>query len=159
MDRIVRFVIVALALAAGPWTVRAQSPAPAATVYIKAGHLFDATSDNLRENVVIVVTGERIAKVAPAAEVAIPAGATVVDLSKAWVLPGLIDCHTHLEVRADKYDPINEVRETPFRACGMWVRSRFLRWICGRRSTRGIFRGLGWWRAGRESRLRAVTGT
>lgn len=93
---------------------RAAAPAPLATVYVRAGHLFDATSDKLRDDVVLVVEGERITKVAPAAEVSIPAGATVVDLSKDWVLPGLIDCHTHLEVRADQYDPINEVKFTPF---------------------------------------------
>jgi imidazolonepropionase-like amidohydrolase len=84
------------------------------TVYVKAGHLFDATSDKLRDNVLLVIDGQRITKVAPAGEVTIPSGATVVDLSNAWVLPGLIDCHTHLEARADQYDPINEVRETPF---------------------------------------------
>jgi len=86
------------------------------TVYVKAGHLFDATSDNLRENVVIVVEGERIAKILPATEAKIPADAKVVDLSKDWVLPGLIDCHTHLSGRADQYDPINDVRSTPFQA-------------------------------------------
>ncbi|HZD92992.1 MAG TPA: amidohydrolase family protein, partial [Candidatus Sulfotelmatobacter sp.] len=53
-----------------------QKPAPKA-VYIRAGRLFDATSDNVRENVVIVVLGERIQSVAPAAAVSIPAGATV----------------------------------------------------------------------------------
>jgi len=90
----------------------AQTAAP--TLYVKAGHLFDATSDNLRDNMVLVIEGERIAKVAPAAEIAIPAGAAVVDLSQVWVLPGLIDCHTHLEFRADRYDPIWDVRTTPF---------------------------------------------
>lgn len=95
---------------------RAADPAAPAPepVYIKAGHLFDATSDNLRENVILVINGERISKIAPASEIHVPAGAQVVDLSKAWVLPGLIDCHTHLSYRADQYDPINEVKLTPF---------------------------------------------
>lgn len=91
-----------------------QGAAAATTVYIEAGHLFDATSDRVRDNVVIVVEGERIGKVAASGEVSIPASAPVIDLSKAWVLPGLIDCHTHLEFRADHYDPIWEVKDTPF---------------------------------------------
>ena len=55
--------------------VSAQTPAsstPPPTVYVKAGHLFDSTSDNLRENVVLVVEGERITKVAAAGDVTIP---------------------------------------------------------------------------------------
>ncbi len=116
---LLRPAILALAAPAFVAAIHAQTAAPAPvpappTVYVKAGHLFDATSDSLRENVVLVVEGERITRVAPFAEVAIPAGATVVDLSKDWVLPGLIDCHTHLEARADHYNPIWDVRETPF---------------------------------------------
>jgi imidazolonepropionase-like amidohydrolase len=103
-----------LVLTASAARTQTAATTPPAVVYVKAGHLFDATSDQLRENVVLVVEGERIAKIAPAGEVAIPAGAKVVDLSNDWVLPGLIDCHTHLEFRADQYDPINEVRFTPF---------------------------------------------
>jgi imidazolonepropionase-like amidohydrolase len=93
---------------------QAKTPATPPTVYVKSGHLFDATSDKLRDNVVLVIEGERISKIAPAADITIPADARVVDLSNAWVLPGLIDCHTHLEARSDKYNPINEVKETPF---------------------------------------------
>lgn len=92
---------------------------PAATpsaIYVKAGHLFDATSDQLRDDMVIVVEGQRIARVAPQREVPIPKDGVVVDLSREWVLPGLIDCHTHLADRADKYDPINDVKGTPFLA-------------------------------------------
>ena len=103
MNFIVRLLLASCLAAgiAGAGKTPAPEPAAPPTVYIRAGHLFDATTDNLRENVVLVVDGERITKVAPAGDVTIPAGATVLDLSKDWVLPGLIDCHTHLEFRAD----------------------------------------------------------
>lgn len=82
--------------------------------YILAGRLFDATGDNVRENVIIVVEEERIKSVASAADLKIPAGANVVDLSQATVLPGLIDCHTHLDSRADRYNEIYRFKDTPF---------------------------------------------
>ena len=71
--------------------------APAtATVAIRAGRLFDSRTGQLRARQVIVVEGERITDVGPEAEVRIPTGAQVIDLSRATVLPGLIDAHTHM---------------------------------------------------------------
>jgi imidazolonepropionase-like amidohydrolase len=82
--------------------------------YILAGRLFDATGDKVRENVVIVVEDERIKSVASAADLKIPPGSKVIDLSQATVLPGLIDCHTHLGSRADRYNEIYNFKDTPF---------------------------------------------
>ena len=98
---------------------RAGRPLPADKAapkvsYILAGRLFDATSDSVRENVVIMVEDERIKSVASAADLKIPPGAKVIDLSQATVLPGLIDCHTHLGSRADRYNEIYNFKDTPF---------------------------------------------
>ncbi|HEY1240032.1 MAG TPA: amidohydrolase family protein [Bryobacteraceae bacterium] len=92
---------------------KASSTAPK-TTYILAGRLFDSTSDNVRETMVIVVEGERIKTVGSAAEVKVPSGASVIDLSHSTVLPGLIDCHTHLGSRADRYKEIYDFKDTPF---------------------------------------------
>src|SRR5437868_8010197 len=99
------------------FTAVAQTTTPAAApkiTYIKAGRLFDATSDAMKSNMVIVVAGDRIQKIGSASEINIPAGSNVIDLSRATVLPGLIDCHTHLGSRADRYNPIYDFRESPF---------------------------------------------
>ena len=72
-----------------------QAP-PAQGVAIRAGRLFDPKSGTNLLNQVIVIKGDRIIDVGPAERVKIPAGAQIVDLGKATVLPGLIDRHVHL---------------------------------------------------------------
>src|ERR1700678_2525869 len=70
-------------------------PAPAAkTVAIRAGHLLDVKTGRTLSNQTIVIQGDKITSIG--ADAQIPAGAQVVDLSNATVLPGLIDAHTHL---------------------------------------------------------------
>jgi len=66
------------------------------TVAIHAGQLFDGKSDRLSSNQVIVIQGDRIAEVGPAASVKIPAGAEEIDLATGTVLPGLIEGHNHM---------------------------------------------------------------
>jgi imidazolonepropionase-like amidohydrolase len=75
-------------------------PAPQVTV-IRAGTLIDGKSDKPRRDQVIVIRGNRIESVADAASAKTPAGATLIDLSQATVLPGLIDSHTHIFLQGE----------------------------------------------------------
>lgn len=68
---------------------------------IRAGTLIDGKSDKPRHDQVIVIRGDRIESVSDAASAKLPLGATLVDLSKATVLPGLIDSHTHIFLQGE----------------------------------------------------------
>jgi imidazolonepropionase-like amidohydrolase len=91
----------------------AQQLAP--TTYIRAGHLFDPSTGRYSDNVTLVVANQRVKSIEPAGFVP-PAGALVLDFSADYVLPGLIDCHTHLSSRADSYDEILSFTTTPYDA-------------------------------------------
>src|SRR6059036_556313 len=71
------------------------SPAPR-VIAVRAGRLFDSKTGQMLMRQVVLLQGERITDVGPEAQVKIPAGAQVIDLSQATVLPGLIDAHTHM---------------------------------------------------------------
>jgi imidazolonepropionase-like amidohydrolase len=77
-------------------TVAVVSAQTGPVVAVKAGKMFDPKSGANLTNQVVLVTGDKISDVGPADKVKIPAGAKVIDLSQATVLPGLIDGHVHL---------------------------------------------------------------
>ncbi len=70
--------------------------ADAPAVYVHAGRLLDVRSGKMLTDQMIVIRGEKIESVAPFASALIPGGSSVVDLTHATVLPGLIDAHDHL---------------------------------------------------------------
>jgi imidazolonepropionase-like amidohydrolase len=72
----------------------AVGAAYAQNTVIKAGHLFDSRTGQVRDNQIIIVQNGRITQVGPALKYA--ATDTVIDLSDSWVLPGLMDCHVHI---------------------------------------------------------------
>jgi imidazolonepropionase-like amidohydrolase len=78
-----------------------KTPAPQVITVIRAGALIDGKSGALRPNQVMVVRGNRIESVSDAARAKIPADASVIDLSRFTVLPGLIDSHTHIFLQGE----------------------------------------------------------
>jgi imidazolonepropionase-like amidohydrolase len=81
-----RFLVLFLALLA--------APAWAQTVAIRAGNVIDPAKGTVAKNQIILVKDGKIVEFGPA--VAIPAGAQIVDLSNEWVMPGIMDAHTHV---------------------------------------------------------------
>ncbi len=89
-----------LSMAAAGQAGKPAAQAEQVTV-IRAGTLLDGESEQPRKNQVILIRGNRIASVQDAAAAQIPSGATVMDLSRATVLPGLIDSHTHIFLQGE----------------------------------------------------------
>ncbi len=90
----------ALAAAAAAFAAPAvaQTAAAPEVIVLKAAHIFDATGTALKDGGVVVVQGDRIVSVGGSA----PAGARVIDLGNATLLPGFIDAHTHLTMQFEK---------------------------------------------------------
>lgn len=88
----------------------AESAAP--VIAVKAGHLVDVENARVLDKQLILLRAGKIEAVG--SDLKIPAGAKIVDLSGKTVLPGLIDCHTHLADGDQKLnaDPFNQLRRT-----------------------------------------------
>ncbi len=122
MMRAAKRLRIALILLAGllAANARAQSSAPSAppasaephVTAIKAGHLIDVDTAKVLDDQIILISANRITAVGK--NLAIPAGAEVIDLSNMTVLPGLIDCHTHLSdgARDPSGDPLSYLKRT-----------------------------------------------
>jgi imidazolonepropionase-like amidohydrolase len=104
-----RTTIAALLAAGACGVAGAQSAAPDPPTALHAARLVDVVSGKLLSDQWVVVSGKKITAVG--SHSVVPAGARVVDLGDATLLPGLIDCHTHL---ADENmgDPFELLRQS-----------------------------------------------
>jgi imidazolonepropionase-like amidohydrolase len=95
MKQIARSVFVFALVAAVVTGLLAQDQATKHVV-VRAGRVLDVKTGNVRTNQAIVIDGDKITSLGPADSSKPAAGATVIDLPNAMVLPGLIDSHTHV---------------------------------------------------------------
>ena len=104
-----------------PWVALTGQPAAKVDVVIHAGRVIDGVGTTAREKASVLIAGDRIASIQDGWQT--PAGAKVIDLRSSTVLPGLIDCHTHITgegtgnaiVRAATETPLDEaVRSTVY---------------------------------------------
>jgi imidazolonepropionase-like amidohydrolase len=78
---------------------------------IRAGTLWDGTGGEPISDAVLVVDGDRIQAVGPGDGVAIPPDAEVIDLSDRFVMPGLIDAHSHASIIPGLGDQTGQLRQ------------------------------------------------
>jgi imidazolonepropionase-like amidohydrolase len=127
--RIRSMLAIAAALAASGRAATGAAPAaadkPAPVLVVRPGWLLDVESGERHAGWALRADGDRITAVGPLREVSVPKGATVIDLPKATLLPGLIDAHVHLtwddgktEATRDAARKTLEAGFTTVRSCG-----------------------------------------
>ncbi|MBZ5655345.1 MAG: amidohydrolase family protein [Acidobacteriia bacterium] len=93
-----------------PLTLTLSVAGFAQVTVVRTGHLIDPDSGTTLVNQQILIVGGKIQAVGSA--LALPADAKVIDLSKMTVLPGLIDCHTHVADGQSDGEPFNVLKKT-----------------------------------------------
>jgi imidazolonepropionase-like amidohydrolase len=92
-------ILIGVLAGSPPCVAAAEGTAPPAVVVLKAAHLFDATGATIKDGATVVVRGDHIVSVGTGDA---PAGARVIDLGDATLMPGFIDAHTHLTMQLEK---------------------------------------------------------
>jgi imidazolonepropionase-like amidohydrolase len=134
MRRFISILFVCVAPLAQPALAQSNASGAPLTI-IRAGTLIDGTTDTPRKNQLIFVRGARIEKLADAST-QIPAGATLIDLSAATVLPGLTDAHTHIFLWGE--DPAKGGYDANILKAGIALRAARATFACRRALEQGF---------------------
>jgi imidazolonepropionase-like amidohydrolase len=97
----IRLPIFILLCACAAVSAQSASTTPSQVTVLHAGALIDPRTEEPKHNQLILICGERIEAMGDASAVTVPAGAKTIDLSKATVLPGMIESHTHMFLQGE----------------------------------------------------------
>jgi hypothetical protein len=86
------FALVFVALV----SVQLSAQTAPSVILVKAGHLLDPRTGNVLTPAFVLIEGDKVKQVGSSSQIAVPAGAKIIDLGGATLLPGLIDAHTLL---------------------------------------------------------------
>src|SRR5262245_61094214 len=78
---------------------------------LRCGTLFDGTGADPVRDALVLVDGERITAVGAVATTPVPPGAERVDLRDKFVMPGLVDCHSHISIVPGLGDQTGQLRQ------------------------------------------------
>lgn len=99
MKRSLALFLASAAIAATPAFAQQAAPPSAPVTALVGGTVIDVAKGGKIADATVIVQGDKILQVGPAASVTIPTGATVVPMKGQWLIPGLMNMHVHLGLK------------------------------------------------------------
>ena len=132
MSRLIPHLMLWATAAVAPSLVAAQD-----RLAVRAGRLVDVDRGEVRRDQVVLIRLGKIEAIQPASA-SLPSGTQVIDLSRYTVLPGLIDCHSHLIGEAATADVLQPLERTEAQEAFSGVRNARATLLAGFTTVRDV---------------------